>query len=100
MLDEADRMLDMGFEKQVRTILDTIRPDRQTLLFSATFRKRVEGLAKDAVRNPVRITVGTVGQSSENIQQKVTKLRWGELIGLGGDSLVALSEHLLSTDSH
>jgi ATP-dependent RNA helicase DDX42 len=74
VLDEADRMLDMGFEKQVRSILNTVRPDRQTLLFSATFRKRVEGLAKDAVRNPVRITVGHVGQSNENISQKVGPL--------------------------
>ena len=64
-------MLDMGFEKQVRSILNSIRPDRQTLMFSATFRKRVEGLARDAVRNTVRITVGLVGQSNENINQQV-----------------------------
>ena len=55
----------------MRIILDTIRPDRQTVLFSATFKKRVEGLARDAVKNPVRITVGLVGQSNENITQQV-----------------------------
>lgn len=42
VLDEADRMLSMGFEKQVNSILENIRPDRQTLLLSATFGKRVE----------------------------------------------------------
>lgn len=61
----------ISFTQQVRTILDTVRPDRQTLLFSATFKKRVEGLARDAVKNPIRITVGLVGQSNENISQKV-----------------------------
>jgi hypothetical protein len=57
---------------QVRSILGNVRPDRQVLMFSATFRKRVEGLARDAVRNPVRITVGVVGQSNENVSQKVS----------------------------
>ena len=42
VLDEADRMLSMGFEKQVTSILNNVRPDRQTLLLSATFGKRVE----------------------------------------------------------
>ena len=45
VLDEADRMFDLGFEPQVRSILSNVRPDRQTLLFSATFAKRVEKLA-------------------------------------------------------
>lgn len=84
VLDEADRMLDMGFESQVRSILGNVRPDRQVLMFSATFRKRVEGLARDAVRNPVRITVGVVGQSNENVSQKIWILpddgaKWGWL---------------------
>jgi len=54
VLDEADRMLDMGFEKQVHSILENIRPDRQTLLLSATFGKRVEKVARSWLRNPVR----------------------------------------------
>jgi len=54
VLDEADRMLDMGFEKQVSSILENIRPDRQTLLLSATFAKRVEKVARSWVRDPVR----------------------------------------------
>jgi len=54
VLDEADRMLDMGFEKQVNSILENVRPDRQTLLLSATFGKRVEKVARGWLRNPVR----------------------------------------------
>lgn len=54
VLDEADKMLDMGFEAQVKSILDHVRPDRQTLMFSATFGKRVERVAKGWLKNPVR----------------------------------------------
>jgi superfamily II DNA/RNA helicase len=50
----ADKMLDMGFERQVNSILENIRPDRQTLLLSATFGKRVEKVARGWLRNPVR----------------------------------------------
>ena len=51
MLDEADRMLDMGFEPQIRKIVSQIRPDRQTLMWSATWPKEVQGLARDFLRN-------------------------------------------------
>ena len=57
MLDEADRMFEMGFETQVRSIIKSVRPDRQTLLFSATFKRRIEALARDTLTNPVRISV-------------------------------------------
>ena len=55
VLDEADRMFDMGFEPQVRSICNHVRPDRQTLLFSATFKKKIERLARDILTDPIRI---------------------------------------------
>jgi len=47
VLDEADRMFDLGFEPQVMKIIDNIRPDRQTVLFSATFPRQMEALARN-----------------------------------------------------
>ena len=58
VLDEADRMFDMGFEPQISQILGGIRPDRQAVLFSATFPPKVETLAKKILKNPVEITAG------------------------------------------
>ena len=58
VLDEADRMFDMGFEPQVMKILGNIRPDRQTVLFSATFPRQMESLARKTLSKPVEIVVG------------------------------------------
>ena len=71
VLDEADRMFSLGFEPQVRSILSQIRPDRQTLLFSATFRPALEALARDALSEPVRLTIGAVGDANEDVTQVV-----------------------------
>jgi ATP-dependent RNA helicase DDX42 len=74
VFDEADRMFDMGFEVQVRSIANHVRPDRQTLLFSATFRKKVEKLCRDVLIDPVRILVGELGEANTDITQMVEVL--------------------------
>ena len=71
ILDEADRMFDMGFEPQVRSICDHVRPDRQCQLYSATFKKRIEKLARDVLTDPVKVVQGDVGVASENVTQNV-----------------------------
>lgn len=58
VLDEADRMFDMGFEPQVMKILGNVRPDRQTVLFSATFPRQMEALARKTLAKPIEIVVG------------------------------------------
>lgn len=74
VLDEADRMFDLGFEPQIRSIVGQIRPDRQTLLFSATMPRKVERLAREILTDPVRVTVGEVGMANEDVTQVVNVL--------------------------
>ncbi|KAK9453701.1 P-loop containing nucleoside triphosphate hydrolase protein [Dipodascopsis uninucleata] len=71
VLDEADRMFDMGFEPQVMKIMNSIRPDRQTVLFSATFPKQMEALARKVLTKPIEIVVGARSVVAPEVEQVV-----------------------------
>ncbi|PIN13308.1 RNA helicase [Handroanthus impetiginosus] len=71
VLDEADRMFDMGFEPQITRIVQNTRPDRQTVLFSATFPRQVEILARKVLNKPVEIQVGGRSVVNKDITQLV-----------------------------
>eukprot|EP00177_Eucheuma_denticulatum_P006643 GFKZ01012080.1.p1 GENE.GFKZ01012080.1~~GFKZ01012080.1.p1 ORF type:complete len:997 (+),score=164.82 GFKZ01012080.1:60-2993(+) len=71
VLDEADRMFDMGFEPQLTRIVENIRPDRQTVMFSATFPSQVEKLARKVLKHPIEIMVGGNSVAASTIDQHV-----------------------------
>ena len=72
VLDEADKMLQLGFASQVTQLLDNLRPDRQSLLTSATLHGRLEQYCQQWMHSPMtRISVGRSGTSSEHVQQHV-----------------------------
>lgn len=71
VLDEADRMLDMGFIHDIRKVVDHVSKDRQTLMFSATFSKRIKELSADLLNSPELIEVARTNTASENVTQVV-----------------------------
>lgn len=70
-LDEADRMIDMGFEEDMRNILSYFKHQRQTLLFSATMPKKIQNFAKQSLVAPITVNVGRAGAASLDVIQEV-----------------------------
>jgi ATP-dependent RNA helicase DeaD len=78
VLDESDRMLDMGFTPQINQVLQTVPEKHQTLLFSATLANNIVRLAERYLKNPVRISVGSTSTPIDKIKQEVLHVKDGD----------------------
>jgi len=95
VLDEADRMLDMGFILPIRRIVAAMPAKRQNLFFSATMPKEIEGLARDLLHEPARVAVTPVSSTAERVEQRVLLLesaaKRDALVELLADPAMALT---------
>lgn len=91
VLDEVDRMLDMGFQPVIHRITSALPPVRQTLCYSATLEGKVKDVARNYLTNPVRIEVGTVSKPAQNVELRA--------FSVDADKKQELLEHLLGAET-
>jgi ATP-dependent RNA helicase RhlE len=91
VLDEVDRMLDMGFEPAIRRIASMIPKERQTLCYSATLEGQVKDVARNYLKNPVRVEIGSIMKPAENVELRA--------FSVDADKKQELLEHLLNAET-